>query len=158
VLKHKKEELRMKKKGNVSLVVGLWFVFVMTMFHIGLDTTSAQECRILRIHGGVLADTLGKVSKIELEPQTVWISKGTCLVWINWVRGYEVKVVFEDAKKCEDTTDAAVGFEEDVDNCYVTTWMRQGETSSLRFTAEGAYEYVVEAKGGVKAKGKIVVR
>ena len=47
----------------------------------------------------------------------------------------------------------------DNSNCYVTTIMEFGDTSSLEFVDVGKFEYTVQTiDGKVKAKGKILVR
>ena len=143
----------MNKKGIV-IAIGLTAVIAMAIFFAYGEVSIAQECRIVRIHGGVA----GSAKKVDIEPQTLWISKGGCVIWNNWVRTDEIKVIFEEGKKCEDMTDSPMGFKLDAANCYVTTWIPLGGTSSLRFNEEGAFEYSVEAKGGIKARGKIVVR
>lgn len=125
-------------------------VIAVMVSHGSLD---AQDCRIVRIYGGIPQYVEG----IRIEPETIWASKGTCVIWNNTMRTDEVKIVFEEGKKCDDMTDASVGFKLDAENCYVTTWIPFGGTSSLMFREEGTFEYVVEAKGGVKSKGKIMI-
>jgi len=143
-------------KKILSVAVGLVFIVtIITLLAANQETVSAQECRLVRLHGGIGAT----VSEIRIEPRTLWISKGTCVIWSNWVRTDEVKVKFEEGKKCEDVTDAPVGFTLDPDNCYVTDRISLGGTSSLRFNEAGTYKYVVEAAGGViKARGEIGVQ
>ena len=144
----------MVKKQILLTAIGMIFVFAMTIFLVNQAAVDAQECRLIRIHGGAM----GSVDRIEIEPKTSWVAKGTCVIWNNWVRTNEIKIVFEEGKKCEDMTDAPVGFKMDAANCYVTTWVPLGGTSSLKFNEEGTFEYAIEAKGGPKAGGKIVVQ
>jgi hypothetical protein len=142
-------------KKILSVAIGLAFFLMLTSFLANQETVSAQECRLVRLHGGIGAN----VSEIRIEPRTLWISKGTCVIWSNWVRTDEVKVVFEEGKKCEDVTDAPAGFTLDTDTCYVTDWISLGGTSSLKFNEAGTYKYVVEAAGGtIKSRGEISVR
>jgi len=142
-------------KKILSVAVVLALILGLTTLLKNQETISAQECRLIRLYGGVA----GNVAEIRIEPNSIWISKGTCVIWSNWVRTDEVKVVFEDGKKCEDVTDAPVGFSMNADNCYVTDWISLGGTSSLRFNEAGTYQYVVEAAGGtIKARGEIAVR
>ena len=142
-------------KKILSVAVGLALILSLTTLMTIHETVNAQECRLVRLHGGIG----GNVSEIRIEPRTLWVSKGTCVIWSNWVRTDEVKVKFEDGKKCEDVTDAPVGFTMDADNCYVTDWIALGGTSSLKFNEAGTYKYTVEAaKGTIKARGEISVR
>ena len=99
----------------------------------------------------------GGTAQIRLEPETILVSKGTCVIWNNWTGAQEVIVKFEEGKKCDDVTDAPVGFKLDAANCFVTDLIPFGGTSSLRFVEEGSYDYVVEALKA-KAKGKIIVK
>jgi hypothetical protein len=101
----------------------------------------------------------------------MYITKDTCVIWINWVPKEEVRVVFrEDGKKCQDATDSPMGFSM-AENCYVTNFIPLGGTSSLKFNGEGTFKYEVEipsdgkpagtlglSHGEVKGTGEIVVR
>ena len=118
-----------------------------------LSTSFAQETRIVRLHGGTSYST----NSIRIEPATLQISKGGVVVWNNWAKTSEVKIIFEEGKICQDVTAAPMGFTLDAKQCFVTTWTPLGGTSSLRFTQAGKYRYVVEASGGVRSKGTIHV-
>ena len=88
----------------------------------------------------------------------MWLDKGTCVVWVNWVRTEEIKITFEDGKTCKDVTDAPLGFKMTEDNCYVTNWVPLGGTSSLRFMEKGTFKYEIEASKGVRERGEIHVQ
>ena len=142
-----------KKKFFVTLMafVLVFSAFVLIMNQKGL---SAAECRLIRIYG----EPGGQIP-FGLEPDITNIRSGSCLVWVNLAREQEVKVIFEEGKKCEDVTDAPVGFRLDPDNCYVTDRISLGGTSSLRFNETCTYKYVVEAAGGViKERGEFGVQ
>lgn len=130
------------------------FCVLIVSFFAVCQETAAQECRIVRIQG------MKAHSSIRLEPETVSINKGTCVIWLNRAAAQEVKVVFEDGKKCSSVSEAPVGFSLDHENCYITSWISFGGTSSLRFMEEGSYEYTMEGadmpRG--KVKGTILVR
>lgn len=129
----------------VILSFALVFSFVVT--------TVAQETRVIRLHGGTSYST----NSIRIEPATLQISTGGVVVWNNWAKTSEVKIIFEEGKVCQDVTEAPMGFTLNAKQCYVTTWTPLGGTSSLRFTQAGKYHYVVEASGGVRSKGTIHV-
>lgn len=152
--RQEKEDLLMGKKQLLLTIIGMAFVVALAMVISSQAIVSAQECRIIRVHGG----GPGWSDRIEVEPGTTFIDRGTCVIWSNWVRTDEIKIIFEDGKKCDDMTDAAVGFSMDAANCYVTSWVPLGGTSSLKFNEAGTFEYGIEAKGGLKARGKIVVQ
>jgi hypothetical protein len=148
----------MDKRRHVVMVIGIAFICAMTFFFLNQKTANAQQCRIIRIHGDTTGHTAQAPDKAWLEPKTLFVDKGSCVIWLNWIRTNEIKIIFEEGKKCEDMTDAPVLFSLDAANCYVTTWVPLGGTSSLRFNEEGTFEYTIEVRGGTKAKGTILVR
>jgi len=141
------------KKTYLLLIVGLAIIVASSFLMLTSDLINAQECRVVRLWGGVG----GNIEDIRIEPKTIWISKGTCVIWINWIRAPEVQVVFEEGRKCEDITDAPTGFKLDAKDCYVTSFVSAGETSSLRFTEKGTFIYEVRTTRGPKEAGEIVV-
>jgi hypothetical protein len=150
------ERRKPMNKKRLFPAIGLAFVFALTILMANQVKLNAQECRIFRIHD--LRST-PEVSKITIEPQTIYTSKGACVIWINWIPNQDVKIIFEDGKKCDDVTDAAFSFKLDANSCYLTdTAIPSGGTASLRFREEGTFEFAVESKNGLKEKGKIVVR
>ena len=140
-------------KKKLMIIMGFIFVFAMIILLSKLGTIFAQECRIIKIHGRT------EHPSIIIEPETIFLSKGDCVVWFNRFTAEDVKVTFEEGKKCLDVTNAPIGFSLNAQSCYVTSWVPFAGTSSLRFIEKGTYDYTVEAKniGGVKAKGRIVV-
>jgi hypothetical protein len=50
-------------------------------------------------------------SPLRIEPETFLVSKGDCVAWFNRAESAEeVKVSFEDGKKCLTGTEAPTGF------------------------------------------------
>ena len=103
---------------------------------------------------------------MHIEPSTAYIKKGDAVVWLNQVISSmkakpEVSIEFADGKKCK----SAVYVEQpyfkvdEARQCFVTTWMPYGTTSSLEFINAGTYEYTVKVKDAkdVVATGKIIV-
>jgi hypothetical protein len=82
------------------------------------------------------------------------------VVWFNRAEiSEEVKVIFDDAKKCSSGTEASVGFSLDNENYYDTDWIPFARISSLRFTKKGNYTYRIEAKSRKNVKkGMIKVK
>jgi len=140
-----------KKRLLIAIVVS--FVVAMMIGLLSLEIVSAQECRLIKIHGRTEHPT------IMIEPETIYVSKGDCVVWFNRVTAKEIQVNFEEGKRCLDVTNAPMGFSLNAQSCYVTSWVPFAGTSSLRFIEKGTYNYVVETKGmtGIKAKGQIIV-
>lgn len=141
----------MDKKKFYSIIY-LVFAIALTIPLATGGKIYAQECRIIKVHS---FDS--PAGKFRIDPETLVIKKGDCVVWINFVGVHSIKVHFDDAKKCEDVTDAPTGFKITADNCYVTDLITIGGTSSLRFMVPGTYEYKIEAPGRERMKGKIVV-
>lgn len=108
----------------------------------------AQECRIIRILG------MTTHKSIRAEPEILRVSKGSCVIWVNWSTA-EVKVIFKEGKKCASVSEAPVGFSLDYEECFVTSWVPFGGTSSLRFKEAGVFEYEIEeAVGEVGEEGR----
>lgn len=143
----------MMKKG-VAMFLGLCFVFCLGAIVINQQAVDASEARIVRIMGGATHNVQG----IRLEPAILTVTPGSVVIWNNWARATEVKIIFKEGKVCDDVTDAETGFKMDAQNCYVTTWIKLGGTTSLRFNEKGSYKYTVETSSGVKGQGEIQVQ
>ena len=142
-------------KKRLVYQVGLGVLLVMVIALASSVGVRAQECRVVRIGGMVIHDS------ISLEPEKMLISKGTCVVWFNRATAANVKIIFEDGKTCAAATDVPTGFSMDTYGaCYVTSWVPFAGTSSLRFNEKGTYDYTIEmASGGPESlveKGKKV--
>lgn len=144
------------KRKRAFLCLGLGVFLLLTSFLANWEAINANECRIVRLAGEVDLST-----KLLIEPSVLRIQKGTCVIWLNWVKTEEVRIVFEDGKKCEDMTDSPIGFELDAADCYVTTFVARGETSSLMFNEPGTFAYVIKASGAEGAEevqGEVIVQ
>jgi plastocyanin len=116
------------------------------------------ETRLIRVYGGFGQSEGVTTNVFRIEPETLWVKKGTVVIWVNAARSTDcLKILFEDGKKCEDVTDAPSGFLSE-GPCYVTSWVTFGGTSSLKFNELGTYDYFVEAKGhGPEARKKATI-
>ena len=144
------------KKMKALLLVGISVFLLLAFLPVNWETMNAHECRIVRLAGEVDLST-----SLFIEPSVLRIQKGTCVIWLNWVKTEEVRIVFKDGKKCEDMTDSPIGFELDAADCYVTTFVARGETSSLMFNEPGTFTYVIKASGAggaEKVQGEIIVQ
>lgn len=141
------------KRRRFAIVGLLGSVTVLAIFLLQ-GVVWAQNCRVIRIQG------MATHQSIRLEPEIIRIAKGDCVIWFNRAATQEVKVVFEDGKRCSTVSAAPVGFSLDHENCYVTTWLEFGATSSLRFMDPGSYQYMIAVEGlppAKRMKGTIVV-
>ena len=126
-------------KNRLLIVIGFVFFFTTIIYLSNLRKIYAQECRTVKLHG-----TTGYPS-LRIEPSTIFLSKGDCVVWFNGVTTGDVKVTFADGKKCALVTSASRWFSLDESlSCYVTNWIGFTGTASLRFMEKGTYKYVVE--------------
>ena len=147
-------------KRNKMLTTCLVLSIFMTAFISSETTTNSQEsqeCHIVRIVQGEGQ----RADSIALEPSHLKIQKGDCVVWINWSRFPDAVLKFQDAQKCLEATSAPTGFKSEfLEGCYVTSMIRTGATSSLRFIKPGTYGYLVEATPikKIQMKGEIVVQ
>jgi len=138
-------------KGLMKLaVVASMLAITFCLLHVA--TIEAEECYVVKIFGE------GSPVSVRIEPDIVSISKGNCVVWINWARTTEVEVNFREGKRCSDATKTPVGFRMDAMNCYVTDRIRLGGTASLMFTGDGTFDYEVETPFATPAKGRIIVK
>ena len=132
----------------LTLVVGL---FLMT--HVTIS--AADECKIVRIISTVT------YQEVSLDPKTLEVDKGTCVIWFNKASKSHVEIAFEEGKKvCEDVVEASMDFKLDEKNCFITTThIPPFGTASLVFKKEGAYDYVAQIQGtSTKVKGQIKVK
>jgi len=139
---------------------GLLLLVATILVLSGFRPASAQEgeTRLIRIYGGFGHSEGATTDVFRIEPETLWVKKGTVVIWVNSARSTDcLKILFEDGKKCEDVTDSPSGFLAE-GPCYVTSWVTFGGTSSLKFNELGTYDYFVDAKGhGAEARKKATI-
>ena len=126
-------------------VVGISFAIAMMAFLCNPGTISAQECRVIRIIG------MATHNSIRVEPETLTVSKGDCVVWFNRESGPNLQIVFEEGKACAAATaDPTGAFKMGYGTCFVSSFIPFAGTSSLRFQQKGSYKYTVESVTGDK--------
>ncbi|MDY6971971.1 MAG: hypothetical protein SV775_06555 [Thermodesulfobacteriota bacterium] len=115
----------------------------------------SQEAAIVKVWA--------KNQTINIDPSLLEAKKNTIVLWMNGIFNEEIQIVFEDGRKCMDVTVNPdlkhPGFFMDAKNCFVTSFIRYTDTSSLQFPEPGNFEYtVLTMDGKMKGKGRIVVR
>lgn len=143
------------KKGDLFKLIGVSFCLVVLTLFITQNITNAakvcrlEETRVVRISGSSEGEAFLKV-----EPRNLDVIAGDCVVWVNWSKGPEIKVVFKEGKVCHDVTRPRAAFTMDAKNCYVTNYIPYGGTSSLTFKEKGVFNYeVIDAEGkAIKCK------
>ncbi len=124
----------MKKSefSGIGLLAALALVMTFLLGNPGISMAQEKCLPVyIRSHAGV-------------EPQFLNVAKGDCVVWINWTRGEDARVIFREGKKCADMTKSPVRFKHDFSGCYLTDYLGFGETSSLVFVEAGKFDYEVE--------------
>jgi plastocyanin len=122
----------------LRLIIGIGTAFIFTLvIFLGNPLTigAAEKCAIVTIK-----------SQEGISPETSRIKKGDCVVWMNWTRAEDVKIIFKEGKRCQDMTKSPVGFRMDWNSCYITDYLDFGRTSSLLFDQAGTFKYEVEFK------------
>ena len=142
------------KKRMLLPVVALSLILAIAFLLVSQKTSSASECRIIRINA------TAQYQNVTLDPKTINANKGDCLIWYNNAAQSDVKVSFEEGKKCTDVVEASMDFQLDEENCLVTkTYIPPRGTASFVFDKEGSFDYVVEVKGtALKVKGTVKVK
>ena len=142
----------MDKRKYLLIAAGL--ILSLTTSLIIPELVSALECRIIRIryqpHFGLIRN------RVRVEPSTLVVSKGTCVVWVNSHNNRFAKVIFYDGTVRKAVTNST-GFKLDENNRYVTSLMPHARTSRLTFVEKGTFVYNAIGLGG-HATGVIVVR
>ena len=134
----------------------LFFIFAAIVVGLGIllvnhSTVNAQECKVVTIHDGEDA--------ITLHPSTIVISKGTCVIWVNWSTKTDVSIVFKEGKACEDVVEASMDFKLDQDSCFITNVaLTKGGTASLVFEKSGTIYYEAKTTMGGESTGTIIVK
>ncbi len=135
------------------------FFLAITVFAIGLGTlfitqatVSAQECHLIRIHD--------REKAIALHPETSQVSKGSCVIWVNWSTTSDVSILFNQGKKvCKDVVEASMDFTLNKESCLISKLIiTKGGTASLVYENEETFEFVAKSSSGKDVKGKIVVK
>jgi plastocyanin len=127
------------------IAVGLGILFV------NQPTVNAQESQIITIHDGE--------DSVTIHPKTVTISKGTCVIWLNWSTTTDVNIAFEQGKVCKDVVEASMDFKLDKESCFISNViLTKGGTASLVYEKEGSFDYAAKSKDGKAVNGKIIVQ
>ena len=140
-----------------KLLTGVMLVVILAIGFLlpNPATVNAADCRVVRIVGMAYHES------VTLEPVSIGIPKGTCVIWFNNTTGAKVKIIFEEGEKvCKDVINASLDYKLDEKNCFVTaTHITPLGTASLSFSKEGKYDYLMEIEGqDKKVKGRIFVK
>ena len=117
------------------------------------DRVDAESSRSVLICGGNSYST----KSLRIQPEILSIDEGDVVIWQNWAKGREVRVIFEEEKVCFDDAETAAIYQIEAKNCFVSSSIPAGGKSNLRFKQGGRYKYTVETDAGIWARGEILV-
>ena len=147
-----------------SVVVVLMFIasFVVNPVTVYAGDEGDGSCFVVSLKGSITtAKSATGDDIITIAPQYLDVPVGSCVVWINWIRGADISTSFKEGKVCAASTKSPIGFRLTPGlGCYVTDFLSQGETTSLRFMEPGTYKYDIYTQNRVAplASGKITVK
>lgn len=109
------------------------------------------DCKIVTLHGK---------NMITVDPETVTVPKGACVIWFSRAEPNTLRITFREGKKCQESSEAPSSFILDQAGCYTTSYnMKEGTTASLRFMEPGTYDYEIEDRTRtITGKGQVVVQ
>jgi hypothetical protein len=123
-----------------------FFKYFLVLFIVSLlsgfcfKAAKADQCYIVKIS----EETKSDISQIWLYPEKMTISKGSCIVWVNFTERYKVSITFQaNGKACIRATEMNSGFMA-LENCFFTDFLNRGQTVSLLFKEAGVFKYQLE--------------
>jgi len=146
-----------KKKKLVGFMGVTLSISIGLIFFIQAIANAEKICRIEKLKVVRISGNSGEQGTLKIEPANLDITAGDCVVWVNWSKGPEVMVVFQEGKVCHDVTRAPGGFSINASNCYVTNFIPYGGTSSLSFKEKGTFKYEVMTAAGKAVKCQLTV-
>ena len=137
------------------------FLLAVTAFLAVKGIVDADSARLVRLTSrGAAGGASGPQIPYNVEPEILLVEKDTVVVWTLF-GAFQAQVLFLDGKKCQNATEAPVGFEMDSGEataCYRGVLIPNGGTASLKFKEQGTYEYSVKwANSPQKTRAKVVV-
>ncbi len=139
----------MKKRNLLFVLVGAAFLFTSIFIMQNPMPANAEErCNIITMFG-----------RNNLSSEKITISKGDCVLWMNWTRDDEVTLSFDDGAGCIKAVKSPKGWALDnTSGCFIAQSLMYGSTVSLVFTEAGTYEYDFIFKVGGKTDGVVIVK
>jgi hypothetical protein len=103
-------------------------------------SAKADQCYIVKISEEIKADN----TLIWLYPEKITVSKGNCIIWVNFTERYKVSITFQESgQSCIRATEMNSGFMQ-LENCFFTDFLNRGQTVSLLFKEAGVFKYQLE--------------
>ncbi len=128
----------------MGIVVSSIFTMTILLGYPGItgaqqERAQQKQCAVVDINGDN-----------TIEPETLEIAHGDCVLWLNW--GDSAEVIFSEGEKSKDMTKDPARFKMDSEGHYLTDYFRHNETASLLFPKQGTFNYEVKFKPGTANK------
>ena len=138
----------MKKIQMVSILI--IYAVISTLINFAWNPSpvgAAEKCNIVSI-----------VRQNMLNIPNITVSKGDCVVWINWSKQKEVIISFHPDEQCIIPTVPNDSFHpQKADGCFISEALSYGKTTSLVFVNPGTYKYKVISPDDGSVDGKVIV-
>jgi hypothetical protein len=150
---------KIKNHKHILILLILCFLSI-----VGYKEAKAEHCYLVKIGEEVKGDN----SQIWLYPEKVTVSKGNCIVWVNFTERYKVSITFQESgQSCIKASEPTSSFMA-LENCFFTDFLNRGQTVSLIFKEQGVFKYQLEIptkekdnnwgyRGKIVREGTIVV-
>jgi len=156
-------------KGKNLLMAGCLSALLLIAALPGFQATAAaagEQCYLVTIEdpsssGGLPKETRAsqQVAHFLIDPVEYRVPPNSCITWINQSKKVKVRIKFEEGMRCKGATTKRTGFKTGPGKCLLTRFLSHGAASSLVFTREGTYDYVVEEQGaGSQSRGKLAAK
>jgi hypothetical protein len=93
---------------------------------------------------------------VFLSPPNITIAKNTIVIWVNFIDGPELNIVFDDADAAMAASKDQKGFYLDTKGAFAAKYMPFIATSSVRFVQNGSFGYSIQSQDGTKVTAGIV--
>ncbi len=138
----------MKKFQMVSILIIYAAISTLINFAGNPSRVGAEEkCNIVTI-----------IRQNMINIPAITVSKGDCVVWINWSKQKEVTISFQPDAQCIIPTVPNDKFHlKKASGCFISEALNYGKTTSLVFAHPGTYNYKVISPDGGSVDGKVIV-
>ncbi|MBN2466961.1 MAG: hypothetical protein JXD19_02320 [Deltaproteobacteria bacterium] len=139
-------------KARLVIAAGL-----VILFSLVIGMVDYGRCDSLQIiNSRIRVQVVDGKKQISIEPATIKLVKGGVVIWFNAAPTEEIRVIFEEGKRCQELTSPSRHFNLEA-SCYVASWVGSNETTVLKFNESGTFKYTVQTPDGVEAQGEVVV-
>jgi len=144
----------MKSYNLVKLFLSLisFFICIGAFIIFSQSEVSATDIHIVKLQAVMKENS----EQLVVDPDVLTIGLKDIVIWVNQAPTDELKISFEEGRKCQDVTSPSNHFNLNA-SCYVANWLWSDETASLKFNDVGTYKYQVQTRKGIVKDGKIII-